>query len=71
MEKVQLVVALQTVDWHRICMGSNARVEQILAISHWHCQAKAVWMKSQRRAKGLRLYFENRAPPSGHSKADR
>ena len=34
MEKVQLVVALQTVDWHRICMGSNVRVEQILAISH-------------------------------------
>ena len=34
MEKVQLVVALQTVEWHRICMGSNAHVEQILAISH-------------------------------------
>lgn len=34
MEKVQLVVALQTVDWHKIWMGSNARVEQILAISH-------------------------------------
>ena len=34
MEKVQLVVALQTVHWYKIWMGSNGLVEQILVISH-------------------------------------
>lgn len=73
MEKVQLMAGLQTVDCRlakKLWLGASGLGEQILAISLWHCQAKAIWVESQFRAKGLRFYFENRAPPSGHLKAD-